>query len=178
MTSELRHEVNQPFSDADIRDFLPDAQILKYSDLNRYSTLENLLPRVKSYFLLLYLESPNAGHWVLVSRPEQNQVEYFDSYGGYPDSPLLWTSPEKREKLGTGEPYLSMLFRQYPGKVVFNKVKYQKQEPGISNCGRWCVLRALKMKAGMNLSQFHEYVKRESKKADLPWDLWVTKLID
>ena len=178
MPEAIVKEMAVPLSDADIREFLPNALILRYSELSKYPTLHDLLPEVKSYAILLYEDSPSRGHWVCVSRPEEGVAEYFDSYGGYPDAPLTWTPLERRQQLGAGKPMLSMLFDNTPEEVIYNKVKYQKESNGVNNCGRWCVLRILKMLKGMNLAQFHEFVKKQSKKMKLTPDLMVTVLID
>lgn len=174
----LTKEMAVPLSDADIREFLPYALILKYSELRKYPTLHALLPDVKSYCILLYEDSPNVGHWVCVSRPKEGIAEYFDSYGGYVDAPLTWTPIERRQQLGSGKPMLSMMFDECPEEVVYNKVKYQKEHNGVNNCGRWCVLRILKMLKGYDLEQFHRFVKNASKQMKLSPDLMVTALID
>ena len=178
MSGKIVKEMAVPLSDDDIREFLPHALILRYSELSKYPTLHDLLPDVKSYAILLYEDSPNRGHWVCVSRPKEGIAEYFDSYGGYVDAPLTWTPLERRQQLGSGKPMLSMLFDECPEEVVYNKVKYQKEANGVNNCGRWCVLRILKMLKGLDLKQFHEFVKKESKRLGLTPDKMVTVLID
>ena len=46
--------IYQSMSDDDIRYYLPDAKILTYSELSNIKKIEDLLPRHKSYFILLY----------------------------------------------------------------------------------------------------------------------------
>lgn len=168
--------VATPMSDADIKEYV-NAPILKYSELSKYPTLHDLLPNVKDCIFLLYEDSPNRGHWVLISRPKEGVAEYFDSYAGYVDAPLQWTSKEERIELGAGRKFLSMLFNKCDEDVVYNRVVYQKDGIGINDCGRWCVLRALKMKAGMDLNQFHKYVKNEDKKYVGDKDALVAQLV-
>jgi len=166
-----------PMSDADIREYLPSAPILKYSELAKYPTLGDLLPEVKSFCILLYEDSPNKGHWVVVSRPVEGVAEYFDSYGGAPDQPLRWTPKDRRIQLGEGRPLLTQLFDKCPEEVVYNKVKYQKDGVEVNDCGRWCVLRTLKMKAGLNLNQFYKWVIEEDKKYPGDKDAFVSQII-
>jgi len=166
-----------PLGDDDIRKFLPDAMIIKYADLANYPTLHDVLPEVQSFCFILYEDSPNKGHWTLISRPEEGIAEYFDSYGGYVDDPLKWTDKEERAELGQSKQLLASLFRKTPDDVVFNRVKYQKQGPGINNCGRWCVLRTVMMKKGYNLEEFFDYVKKNAKNMKLGLDQFVTSLI-
>jgi hypothetical protein len=164
MDGGVEKTIATPMSDSDIHEYLPNAPILKYSELRKYATLDDLLPKVKDFAFVLYEDSPNKGHWTVVSKPEEGVVEYFDSYGGYVDSPLKWTDKDTRVGLGEGFAMLSKLFKECPEEVVYNKVKYQKDGEGINDCGRWCVLRTLKMKAGYNLNQFHKWVMKKDKK--------------
>lgn len=174
---KLKAEMAIPLSDADIREYLPHALIKKYSELDEYGSLHNILPDVKSYCIVLYEDSPNTGHWVVISRPEEDVAEYFDSYGGYIDAPLTWTPKERLDKLGSGHPTLSRFFDECPDRVVYNKVKYQKEDHGVNNCGRWCVLRTLCMRDGMNLHEFYEFCKKKCKEMNLSMDKMVTAII-
>ena len=177
MIKNIKKVVATPLSDSDIREYLPNANIIKYSELNKYPTLNDLLPEEKSFCILLYEDSPNRGHWVAISKPKKAIVEYFDSYGGYVDAPLNWTSKEERNKLGSGKKILSNLFNNCPEKVVYNKIPYQKSDPKVNDCGRWCVLRLLKMMKGLNLDQFYNYVKEEDKKYIGDKDDFVSQII-
>ena len=76
--------------DTDIRYYLPDSKILTYSELSNVKKIEDLLPRHKSYFILLYpVQSEQSGHWVCLTRFSK-MIEYVDSYGEKPDVPLTW----------------------------------------------------------------------------------------
>ena len=70
-----------------------------------------------------------------------------------------------------------MLFDSCPDEVVYNKTKYQKEANGVNDCGRWCVLRTLKMLKGLDLKQFHEFVKEEEKRLGMTADAVVTTLV-
>lgn len=174
----LKREMAIPLSDSDIRDHLPNALILKYSELDEYGTLDNILPNIKSYCVILYEHSHNTGHWVCISRPREGIIEYFDSYSGYVDCPLTWTPKAILEKLDSDYPTLSRMFDECPEEVVYNKIKYQKQSNGVNNCGRWVVLRIRKMLDGMNLDTFYDFCKSECKRLNLDMDAMVTALIN
>jgi len=174
----LKKEMAVPLSDGDIREHLNNPLILKYSELDEYGTLDNLLPNIKSYCVVLYEHSPNTGHWICISRPREGIAEYWDSYGGYVDCPLTWTPKAILDKLDSGYPTLSRMFDECPEEVVYNKIKYQKEGNGVNNCGRWCVLRIKKMLDGMNLNQFYDFCKKESERLKLPFDAMVTALIN
>jgi hypothetical protein len=177
MDGGVEKTIATPMSDTDIKEYLPNALILKYSELSKYPTLDDLLPHEKDFAMLLYEDSPNKGHWVVVSRPEEGVAEYFDSYGGYVDAPLKWTDKQTRIGLGEGYAMLSKLFKECPEKVVYNKIKYQKDGQNIADCGRWCVLRTLKMKAGYDLNQFHKWVVKKDRKMKGDKDTLVATLI-
>lgn len=177
MDGGISKVIATPLSDSDIRDYLPNSNIIKYSELSKYPTLDDLLPEVKSYCFILYEDSPNKGHWTVVSKPEEGVAEYFDSYGGYVDAPLNWTSKDKRIGLGEGTKMLSKLFNRCPENVVYNKIPYQKEDPTVNDCGRWCVLRTLKMLKGLDLNQFYKWVKEEDKKYVGDKDAFVSQMI-
>jgi hypothetical protein len=166
-----------PLSDSDIHEYLPNCNIIKYSELSKYPTLNDLLPEVKSFCFILYEDSPNKGHWTVVSKPKSGVAEYYDSYGGVPDAPLKWTSKEQRVGLGEGKPLLGNLFNNCPEQVVYNKIHYQNEGQEVNDCGRWCILRTLKMIKGLDLNQFHHFVKVQAKKMKAPFDVVVSKLI-
>lgn len=175
---DVAETIATPMSDADIKEYLPDARIFKYSELRKYHTLADMLPERLSYVIILYEDSPNVGHWVCVSKPDDNTVEYFDSYGGKPDAPLKWTPKQRRIGMGAGEPLLGILFDKCPEKVVYNKIPYQREGNHINDCGRWCCIRVLRMKAGLNLTQFYKYIKDQARQFHTDkFDVVVAKLI-
>jgi hypothetical protein len=173
----LARTIAKPLSDADIKEYLPNALVLKYSELATYPTIGSLLPSDKSFCILLYEDSPNRGHWTQVCKLDEDTYAYFDSYGGIVDSPLNWTPDSRRIALGEGTPLLSQLFNKCKERVVYNKMKYQKDGAEVNDCGRWCVLWTLKMKAGMNLDQFYTFVKEQQKTLGGGFDKVVATLI-
>ena len=168
---------SKALGDDDIRKFLPQSKILKYSELARYPKLESLLTHPRDFAFLLYEDSPNSGHWVCISRPDNKTAEFFDSYGGSPDSQQKWTPLPTRKMLGEGKPYLSLLFDRCPLKVVYNSVKYQKDGAGISDCGRHAVNRIGCMLDGMNLKDYYKFMKKEKAESGLDFDGVVTSLV-
>jgi len=131
--------------DGDIRHYLPKAKILTYNELSKVKTIEQLLPRHKSYFILLYpVASETSGHWVCMTRYDKT-IEYFDSYGLQPDKPLDWGKFKKTPH------YLSNLLGRTKLKIHYNTINFQsKQDYTISTCGAFCVFRILTL-TEMNL---------------------------
>ena len=61
----VRKLIHEALSDSDIRTILgADTKILKYSELAGVGSLDELLPRLVDYCIILYEESLNRGHWV------------------------------------------------------------------------------------------------------------------
>ena len=56
LKQELHEQIIDPLDDKEIRDYLPDAKILTYNQLENIRKIEELLPNDKSYFFLLYLD--------------------------------------------------------------------------------------------------------------------------
>ena len=51
---EILQAVNRPLSDEDIRDILgPDCKIMRYSAVAEYSDLDDMLPKLKDYAIIL-----------------------------------------------------------------------------------------------------------------------------
>ena len=122
--------------------YLPNAIILKYNELSKYKTIEQLLPKNKSYIILLYpVGSENSRHWVALTR-FNSKIEYFDSYGGAPDIPLTW----KTSQFQNSKRYLSILLNKSKYNVVYNSIDFQsKRDEQISTCGAFAVFRVLTM---------------------------------
>ena len=132
----------ESMDDDDIRFYLKDARILKYTDLSKVKDIEKLLPRHKSHVILLYpVESEESGHWVCLTRYDKT-IEYFDSYGNKPDVPLGWTPQFKNTPK-----YLTDLLNKTKLRKVHNSIDFQsKRDLNISTCGAYVVFRILMLK--------------------------------
>lgn len=171
---QIERVATTPMGDDNIKKYLPDTPIIVYSDLQKYRSIEDILPRDKSYAILLYQDSPNSGHWVAVMR-YNDVIEFFDSYGGKPDSQLKWVNQSRRHQLGITDKYLSRLLDNTDLPVIYNKVKYQDGDPDVTTCGRHVVWRILNMlKKNMDLKQYNKMMKGSG----LPADLIVSEAVD
>lgn len=174
---ELEKIESIPLSDDVIRSYLPRARILKYGELNDYKSIDELLPNVKDYVILLLESDENVGHWMALMRPNKDTVEFWDSYGGKPGSQEKWNSKNKNNQLGQYAGVLTQLLNNFDGRVVYNPVKYQGGGEDINTCGRWCILRIKQMKGGQNLDQFYNWIKRQKDNSDLSYDEIVSNYI-
>jgi hypothetical protein len=161
MENKINKIKEYPLGDNEIKKYLPTVPVMKYSKLSNYKTIEELLPENKTYCILLYEWSPNVGHWVALLR-YNDQYEYFDSYGNKLDDPLNWVDLGIRKELDQNIPYLTNLLKGK--KILVNKIKYQKEDPEIATCGRWCIFRILSNKnEDLNLKEFHTFFKKIKK---------------
>ena len=170
--------VDKPMGDSDIKDIFPNAKIIMYNDLQKYNNIDEILPNPKSYAILLYLNSPNSGHWVGIMKPDKNTIEYFDSYGYPIDKPLSWISQEQNQKLGIHDNYLTNLLKKSGYKIIHNTNKYQGNGGDIATCGRHCCFRIQCMKnKNMSLQDYDRMMKNTKNKMNMGFDDLVTTMI-
>jgi len=155
--------------DDDIRNYFPKAKIFVYNKLNDIDSIHEYLPSNKSYFFMLIEDSPNKGHWVCVNKLD-NIIEFFDSYGGAPDSQLKWGSKENNEMLGQGRKVLTELLKDSGCKVVYNPISYQEENEDIKTCGRHCCLRIKKMLEGKDLDEYNRFMDNYKKSSGMNFD--------
>ena len=69
--------------------------------------MDELLPRLVDYTIILYEGSYNRGHWVALLK-YIGMFEHFDSFGVKPDQELQWINMKQRLMLKQATPYLSI----------------------------------------------------------------------
>jgi len=173
-----RRIIASPLGDDDIKHYLPDANIIKYSDFKKYNNIEELLPHAKSYAIILFETEINKGHWTCISRYNDKKkgdlIEFFDSLAdnGEPDSQLNWNNKNINKLLGQGKPLLKPLLEKSKLPVIYNKFKFQsegnnKDGKNINTCGRHVVLRIKNLlDCNRNLEDYYHFlngVKKDSK---------------
>ncbi len=152
---EFTDEVaEQPLSNFVIDEYLPDANILKYNDLqnkNISSIFQN-----NNYVILLIESQPNNGHWVCLLRYDDGTIEYFDSYA----KPIDYFI-NKLKHSPNSIPYLSDILDNYisetNNKVIYNGLKFQVNDSDINTCGRHVVFRILQYNE--HNKKLGEYIK-------------------
>ena len=131
---KLEEIVTEPMDGGDIAHYYPKVRIIKYNDLDNYTSIEELLPEDDTYFILLYLDSPSTGHWVAMTR-NNNLITFFDSYGGKIDSQLKWVDMGERIRLDTDKPCLTRLLKAGSIPYTYSPYDYQSNNPSIATCG-------------------------------------------
>jgi hypothetical protein len=166
---EIEQLEETPMGDDDIRTHFPDAKIIIYNKLNDIDSIDVLLPKNKSFFFLLIEDSPNKGHWVCVNELN-DKIEFFDAYGGAPDSQLKWMDPNQNKLLGQGKKRLTELLAKSGKKVHYNPVHYQEDNPDIKTCGRHCCLRIKMMMKGKDLDAYNSFMENQKSSTGMNYD--------
>lgn len=172
--AKVREISETPMGDDNIRQYLPGAKVLKYSELADVDNIEELLPRPKTYFFLLYEQSFNSGHFVVVNRYIDNGKDticFFCSYGSKIDAPLYWNSQGKNKELGQDQPYLSQLLQKSGKNIQYNRVQYQSKTSPKATCGAFATLWIkANLRDNMNLQEFHEWITEIKNETGLSYD--------
>lgn len=166
-----------PLGDDDIKKYFPKAKILRYCDLKKYNNIEELLTHDKDYVFILYQESGYKGHWICISR-YNNIIEFFCSYASQPDEPLQWVGKDTLLSLGIERPYITDMFNKTNMEVIYNPIKYQKEESDINTCGRHCAYRISNLiENNKNLDQHYDSLLKLKKILHCPFDTIVSAFV-
>ena len=146
--------MDEMLSGTDIKDLLKDdakVRIVRFSDLYKYKTLQELLPK-KNSFIILFIEteSYSRGHWVALFR-YNSSFEFYDSYGLTEKEDYSLIPEDTKEDLNEKD-YLKNLFKN--NLVIENKKDFQKWDDKIQTCGRWKIIRVYLFLKGYDLKHF------------------------
>jgi hypothetical protein len=171
---EVKDVEIEPLDDSDIRFYLgPRAKILTYPELANYTSIFQILTKPKDFFILLYLDAPNKGHWTCVLRYNKT-IEFFDSYGIKVDDELKWLNCRERQRLKMSIPFLTRLFNRIDESMfqpIYNSIKYQTEKGTMNTCGRHCIFRILKMlENDMDCDEYYAYMEKLRKKFNITYD--------
>jgi hypothetical protein len=150
------------------------SKLLKYSELKNYNSIYQLLPEKRDYRIILTETSKNCGHWCCILR-YGDTIEWFDSYGGKPDSELHFIPTQMRRMLGEETALLTRLLKTMnkSDKLVYNKTKFQVLNDEVATCGRWVIARIICFLIGYNLEEFKEFIDTYCLNNDMPPDVAV-----
>jgi hypothetical protein len=158
---EVQKRISEPMSNEDLEKYLAikPNDVMKYSELSKYKTIEDLLPKDKDFQIILIEDTYNSGHWVCVMRYGKT-IEYFNSYKDKPDADWKFIPRMMRLILGQGSNEMTRLLNDAKSRgwnIAVNDHKFQKLSPKIQTCGRHCVMRIEMMRMGYNNA---DYVKK------------------
>ncbi len=130
-------------------------KIMKYSALENYDTIEELLPEQFDYRFILIENKLNSGHWTSLCR-YKNTIYYFDSYGVKIDGQWKFIPNFVRIALNQDSNDLTKLLNKAKKegfKVESNKVKYQSDEDHVNTCGRYCIMVVKLVQLGYDMNE-------------------------
>ena len=150
---------SKPLSGDDILQSLNGkTKIYKYSDLSKFSSIDELLHPYNNA-VILYETKPNYGHWICVLKRNDNVIEYYDPYGKPIDYPLKYINASFKKETNQDDIYLLKLMLKSPYDIEYNNVAIQKLDRDISSCGRHCIMRIVCK--DLNLKQYQKLFKKE-----------------
>ncbi len=170
MQKKLKALMSKKLSDKDIlRGCKGKTRIIDYSKLKNISNINQVLKN--GTCVILYELEPGIGHWTLINKINNQEIEFFDSYSFKIDDELKWIPEKYKKQLGSDFPYLTRLL--LPFKLV-RVVPYrlQKMSKDINTCGRWVVHRVLNRK--IPLMKYFKIMKDLSNKTKLSPDQLIT----
>jgi hypothetical protein len=109
----------------------PDAKLLKYTDLYKYRTIEEVFGNYKKVIILYLIQSNTSGHWTCLFKNKKG-INFFDSYGVPVDYEMELLSPAKRKRLNQEQDYLNNMLRHE--RVIFNNITYQDRDTATCGC--------------------------------------------
>lgn len=177
---EIKRRLRTPLSDDDVDKYFEGykTEILKYSALENFNTIDELMPKPFDYKIILIETKQNQGHWVLLMK-RNDTIEYFNSYGVNADIQKNSLNKMMNRMLGQKEDFVTRLIRNSKKKYVINNIPFQNKNPEIATCGRWCIIRILTAeKTGMDLTDFTRYILNNCDKMKISPDMLVCMFIN
>lgn len=179
---EIRYRITNMISDEDIKRYLGiegHKNIIKYSDLDNYKSIDKFLPKIYDYKIILIESQQNAGHWVVILKYKNKDnkivIEYFNSYGMKPEADLSYVGSAMNKVLGNDKDNLKELLNDATSKgyeVIYNKKRFQSSNKKVNTCGRWSILRIIMMKHyKMDLEEFNSFIDQLKKKYKVQADI-------
>ncbi len=155
----LKQLENYALSDKDIYD-LTGKKLVVYTDLYKYDNIFDVFGE-DNFFICLLLSEPNHGHYIcLINYPKEKKILYFDPYGKYkPEDELYkWQDLKNLKKLNEDSEILVKMLKDSGCKIVYNLGHFQKDNKGISTCGRHSGTRAIF--SGLSQSEYNKLMKK------------------
>jgi len=169
--------MNDPLSNFQLESALGNGtKTIVYADLRKYSTIEELLPNVGSFQIILLRDSKSQGHWVVIERKSPDLYYYFNSFGESYNQDLYLISSSIRKMLGSYDNFLNELLKGK--KVEYMNKKLQQDYSAV--CGRYVVLFIIMTtKLMFSMKEFIKFIQEKKKELQLKtYDELVLKLTD
>jgi hypothetical protein len=146
-------------------------KILKYSELENYNTIDQLIPDQDDFRIILLESEPSVGHWVCLIR-RGDTLEFFDSYGKTHKGEMKYIPKFINRMLNQKDEYLTRIMKSSKNPI-YSTLKLQNNNPDVCTCGRHVIARILCSKAGYDLTDYGKLIKKECKNRGFPSDILV-----
>jgi hypothetical protein len=166
---KLKKALNYALSDTDIQKCLKPTptNIIQYPDLASVDDINLIFDSLGRCIVFIPL-SKTFGHWCCLLKRKNNIIDWFDPYGIAPDKEKDWISKDVLIKLHEDKPLLTNLLRkanaQFGSRIMYNRHHWESEKPGISTCGRWCVLVCLLY--NKNFDQINKMIQQSNLSPD------------
>lgn len=169
--------ISRPMDDLELKESLPaDVKIVRYKNLNKFSNIKGLLPKIPSGAIVLYENQPKDGHWCALARNDKG-LFFFDPYGEMPDKQLEYAEFSRARVLHGGDKSISDLLATYKGPIHYNPHDYQAENPNVATCGRHSVNFIREIYDGGTLDTYYERMKNAERKTGMNADEIVTAAV-
>lgn len=128
-----------------------DCRIILYNSLKHVHNIDQVFKN-KRFVFILYEYQPDFGHWVVIIKRDNGDIEFFDSYGYKPDDESEFV---KKSNYWEHAYLIDLLIKS--GKTIhYNPTNLQGEDTHkIATCGRWCLLRCYFYQ--FSISQFTKF---------------------
>lgn len=153
MDNILKQQENVDLNEDNIKDITKGkCNIVVYHEIPKYNSVDDLLGEFGAC-IILYETREDFGHWVVLMKIGDNQLEFFDSYGFQMDTELKYAVYDNT-------PYLSNLVSKSSYDLKQNTVRLQTMAEEVNTCGRWASTRIVMR--DMPLDKFINIFKRNA----------------
>lgn len=143
MEKQIKTLLNKSLSNDEIMNIIDGkANLIPYSKVHKYKTLDQLLGKYKAC-IILYETKQNYGHWCCIFMNTPKLCEFFDPYGLFPDVELKFINNNYAKMSYQDKKYLTQLMIDSPYLLSYNHFPFQQLKEGVNTCGRWVALRLL-----------------------------------
>lgn len=146
MSAKLRKRLDKlkgiALSDTDVQQ-ITGGKVVLVRNLPKYMNIDQLLDD-NGVCYLLYEMKDHSGHWCCLIKTKINgepAIEFFDSYGGKPDTQLDWIDPTFAKSTGQDRRILTQFLVDSDYPISYNQYPFQELDKDIASCGRWCAIR-------------------------------------
>lgn len=136
--------------------------IYVYNEIKKFNSIDELLGKYQKC-IVLYNWEPNYGHWVSLSKLDNGDIDFFDSFSSKPDKELDNIPKQFKMANGMDYPYLTKLLYQSPYQIEYNDKVIQ--DDSSCCCGRYCAIRL--SCPHLTIDQFNKLWGKDKKKNDL-----------